>query len=258
MPNLKTLIPLAAVVALAALPAAPLAAHPDKPLDRNGGHWDYFGDYHCHLSGCRIAPSRYSFARTNRLSNNDQDLFYIKEDWPHWMLVGQCQDMRTEILVATSEVPVTYSNPRQCEVREGKWTDPYTGEQFTRAAQLEIDHIVPPVYANASNGYQWDDQKRMQFANDPINLIAVSRDVHRKKRDRGIGNWQPPEESFHCEYAAAWRDVSEKYDLDLFSRDRSRMNRILEDCDIPEGEIEEYDTGDTDVEIRANGIPLPL
>jgi hypothetical protein len=193
----------------------------------------------------------------SRLSNRDEDLFYIEDDWPHWMLAGGCQTMRTQVLVATSEVPVSYATPRQCEVREGRWTDPYTGEEFDRAARLEIDHIIPPVYANASNGYQWDDNKRMQFANDPINLIPVSRDIHSKKRERGIGSWRPPEESFHCEYAAAWRDVARKYDLDLFPRDRGRINTILEDCDIPESEIESVDKK-ADVEIRAGGIPIPL
>jgi len=97
----------------------------------------------------------------------------------------------------------------------------------------------------------------MQFANDPLNLIAVGRDIHEKKRDRGIGSWRPPQESYHCDYAIAWRDVSLKYDLDLFARDKSRMNTILEECDAPPSEIEGSDK-DTDVEIRAGGIPIPL
>lgn len=255
MPNLKTLT----LFLTGGLLAAAADAHFDKPNDRNGGHWDPFGNYHCHDAGCRQAPSRYDLmsSRRTRMTNRDEDLFYLEEDWPHWITTGDCQTVRTQILVATSEIPVTYTNPRQCEVREGRWTDPYTGEVFDRAARLEIDHIIPPVYANASNGYTWDDNKRMQFANDPINLIAVSRDIHDKKRDRGIGSWRPPEESFLCDYAVAWRDVSRKYDLDLFSRDQSRMNTILDECDVPESDIERIDK-DTDVEIRAGGIPIPL
>lgn len=255
MANLKKL----SLILVSSLAAASAGAHFDKNTDRNGGHWDPFGNYHCHNAGCRQAPDRYDLmpSTRSRLSNRDEDLFYLEEDWPHWLTNGGCQTIRTEILVATSEVPVTYTNPRQCEVREGRWTDPYTGDVYERAARLEIDHIIPPVYANASNGYQWDDNKRAQFANDPLNLIPVGRDIHDKKRDRGIGSWRPPEESFHCEYAAAWRDVSRKYDLDLFSRDQGRMNSILDECDIPESDIESVDK-DTDVEIRANGIPLPL
>ena len=111
--------------------------------------------------------------------------------------------MRTAVLENTSRVPVTWTNPRQCEIREGLWIDEYTGEEITRAGAMEVDHIIPPVYANASDGYQWDQGKRAQFANDPFNLIPVSRETHRKKRERSIGAWRPRDE-FQCEYAQAW------------------------------------------------------
>jgi hypothetical protein len=204
-------------------------SHFEKPVDRNGGHWDQSGNYHCHEAGCRQAPSRFEFARRT-LTNRVEDLLYLQEDWPHWLLLSGCKTSRTVVLEETSRAPVTWTNPRQCELREGLWEDPYNGEEYTRAAQLEVDHIIPPVYANASNGYQWDDNTRAQFANDPLNLVPVSRDSHRKKRERGIADWQPREE-FQCEYAQAWKDVAEKYDLDLYARDTSRINRILENCD---------------------------
>ena len=257
MPNLKKIVLLFLPVLLISLPWSPVQAHLDKNTDRNGGHWDLFGDYHCHQAGCRMAPSRYNImSRRPQLSNRDQDLFYLEEDWPHWMLVGSCQTVRTQILQATSQVPVTWTNPRECEIREGRWIDPYSGEEFERAARLEIDHIIPLAYANAANGFQWDDRTRMEFANDPLNLVPVSRDIHRKKRDRSISAWRPPEKDYHCEYAAAWRDVARKYDLDLFATDRSRINSILDDCDIPERDFEQ--DSDTETDIRVNGIPIPL
>jgi len=264
MPNLKLarqlfLISLSVPISLsAALFSNTALAHLEKNTDLNGGHWDDFGNYHCHQSGCRQAPSRLDrFVRLPMtLNTRDQQDLYLAEDWPHWMLVSTCQTVRTQILEATSEVPVSWTNPRQCEIREGKWIDAYTGEEFARAARLELDHIIPLSYANAANGYQWNDQKRMQFANDPLNLIPVGRDTHRNKRDRGIGSWRPPEESFHCEYAAAWRDMSRKYDLQLYQRDESRMNTILEDCDIPEMDFESEN--DTEVDVQVNGIPFPL
>lgn len=215
------------------LVTAPALPHFDKPVDRNGGHWDPGGNYHCHEPGCRQAPNRYDFRRT-AFTNRVDDLLYIVEDWPHWLLVSGCKTSRTSVLEATSRGPLTWTNPRQCELREGLWIDPYSGEEYTRAAQLEVDHIISPMYANASNGYQWDDNTRAQFANDPLNLVPVSRDSHRRKRQRSIGEWEPRDE-FLCEYAQAWNDVSEKYDLDLYARDRSRMNSILDDCDTTEG-----------------------
>lgn len=207
------------------------AAHADmsKPLDPNGGHWEPWGDYQCHMDGCIPTVSRHQY-RSRAFSNvNDMDRYFLKEDWPHWQLVTQCKTARTFVLEQTSKAPVTWTNPRQCEIREGLWIDEYSGEEYTRGAQLEVDHIIPLKYANASNGYQWDDAKRAAFANDPLNLIAVGRDTHRKKRERSIASWQPRAE-FECEYAAAWKQVSEKYDLDLFARDISRMNKILGEC----------------------------
>ena len=205
-------------------------AHYDKPVDRNGGHWDQGGTYHCHEANCRPAPHRYTRRAQLSLTNRAEDLWYLEEDWPHWLLLSGCKTSRTVVLESTSRAPVTWTNPRQCELREGLWEDPYNGEEYTRAAQLEVDHIISPVYANAANGFQWSDAKRAEFANDPFNLVAVSRESHRKKRQRGIGDWQPRDE-FQCEYAQAWKDVSDKYDLDLYARDISRMNRILDNCD---------------------------
>jgi len=208
-------------------------AHLDKPTDPNGGHWDGAGYYHCHLDGCIPTAHRHQF-RSRAFSTTDMDRYYLDADWPHWLTQGGCKDMRTIVLESTSRVPVTWTNPRQCEIREGLWIDQYTGEEFTRAAQVEVDHVIPPRYANGSNGYQWDDGKRAQFANDPYNLMPVGRETARKKRDRGIGSWQP-EEEFQCEYAQAWRDVADKYDLDLLARDKSRVDKILASCDTESG-----------------------
>lgn len=225
------LFKLATITSCCLLATVAAQAHIEKQFDKNGGHWDDGGNYHCHLDGCVETASRYQFRSRAFSSPRDMDLYYLKEDWEYWQLASGCQTIRTVVLVNTSKVPVTWTNPRQCEIREGLWIDEYTGEEFTRAAQLEIDHIVPPMYANASNGYQWDYGKRVAFANDPFNLIPVGRDTHRKKRERSIASWEPREE-FKCDYAQAWKQVSDKYDLDLFARDTSRMNKILDECGI--------------------------
>ncbi|MEX2366930.1 MAG: hypothetical protein WD601_10010 [Pseudohongiellaceae bacterium] len=216
------------------LPAAGTQAHEFKSYDLNGGHYDDFGTYHCHLAGCEMTEHRYQIRRRLISNTRDQEKFFHPDDWPYWEYPGGgCQDARARVLIQTSQVPVTFNTPRECVVREGLWVDDYTGEEYTRAAEMEIDHIIPPMYANATNGYRWDYGKRVSFANDPLNLIPVSRDTYRSKRSRSIGQWRPREE-FLCEYAAAWRDISETYDLDLVNRDTGRMRNILEDCQIEE------------------------
>jgi hypothetical protein len=226
------------VVVLLAMSTA-ASAHDTKPYDLNGGHYDDGGYYHCHLVGCVEVPSRNQY-RSRVFSVRDMDDYYLQEDWPYFLSPdGNCRTMRTIVLESTSRIPVTYTNPRQCEVREGLWVDEYTGEEFTRAAALEIDHIIHPKYANATNGYQWDYSKRAGFANDAINLIPVGRETARKKRQRSIGEWRPRDE-FVCQYAQNWQQVAEKYDLDLFARDTSRVNTILSDCGInPDESVED-------------------
>ena len=221
-----TLLPVASALLLL---GSASRAHEDIGYDLNGGHYDSAGYYHCHLDGCVETVSRRSY-RSKFFNRTDADKYYNPDDWPYWQLAEGCKTIRTVVLEATSKVPVTWTNPRQCEIREGLWVDEYTGEEFTRAAQLEVDHIIPPQYANATNGYQWDYDKRVQFANDPYNLIPVGRETHRKKRERGIGDWEPRKE-FSCGYAQNWREIAEKYDLDLFAQDTSRMNKVMESCD---------------------------
>jgi hypothetical protein len=220
------LLPITTAVLLTSFPTQ---AHDTKTYDQNGGHFDDGGFYHCHLDGCVQAPSRHQYRR-RALSRNDFDILYHPDDWPYWQLAEGCKTIRTVVLESTSKVPVTWTNPRQCEIREGLWIDEYTGEEYTRAAQIEIDHIIPPQYANASNGYSWDYSKRVEFANDPYNLIPVGRETHRKKRERGIGDWEPREE-FACDYAQNWQEIAEKYDLDLFGEDSSRIKKVMESCD---------------------------
>ncbi|MDT8398539.1 MAG: DUF1524 domain-containing protein [Pseudomonadales bacterium] len=232
MPRLMLLV-------LLLLPSLAAQAHQNKSYDQNGGHYDDFGTYHCHLDGCVLTESRHQARR--RIGNSrDREKFYNKEDWPYWEdFDNDCQDARAEVLVITSRVPVSYTNPRNCVVKEGLWLDEYSGEEFTRALDLEIDHIIPPRYADTANGYQWDQQKRSTFANDPMNLIAVSRKTFREKRQRSIALWRPRAE-YLCSYASQWRDIAEKYQLRLFNRESGRINSTLKDCG-PEGPFRSED-----------------
>ena len=97
MRNLKTVLAILTSAVVTFLATA-VSAHIDKSFDRNGGHYDPFGNYHCHQQGCRLAPSRRDLTFRNnraRVNTRDQEDFYNEEDWPHWMLVGQCQTIRT-------------------------------------------------------------------------------------------------------------------------------------------------------------------
>lgn len=200
--------------------------------DINGGH--YYGySYHCHVTACEM-PDTYSVGRLRRDSTftdyRSREKFFNEDDWSFEEdYDGDCQSTRQEMLILTSRAELKYTNPRNCVVRLGEWLDEYTGEVFTVATQIDLDHIIPRMYAHTHGGDRWSREKKLQFSNDPINLMLIKRREIRRKRDRGPDRYLPREE-FQCEYVRLWEAIADKYDLQLGSRDRSEISVVLRDC----------------------------
>lgn len=200
--------------------------------DLNGGHY-YGRSYHCHMSGCEM-PDTFSIGRARRdtLSTNRRarEKFFNTDDWDFEVdFDNDCQSSRQELLILTSRTEVRYTNPRNCVVRTGEWLDEYTGKVFKVAVQVDIDHVIPLMYAHTHGGDRWPPEKKLQFANDPLNLMLVEKSEIRKKNDRGPDRYLPREE-FQCEYAGMWQAIADNYDLDIDRRDENTINKILEDC----------------------------
>ena len=201
-------------------------------LDINGGHY-YGASYHCHMTACEM-PDTFNIGRIGRDSlltdYRDREKFYNEDDWSFEEDFDEdCQSSRQEMLILTSRTEVKYSNPRNCVVRTGEWLDDYTGEVFTIAVQIDIDHVIPRMYAHTHGGDRWMPEKKLMFANDPLNMMVVEKREIRRKRDRGPNRYLPREE-FHSEYVQLWEAIAEKYDLQLESRDVSAIGRIKKDC----------------------------
>ena len=200
--------------------------------DINGGH--YYGySYHCHVSGCEM-PDTFNMGRIRRdgafTNYRSREKFFNEDDWSFEEdYDGDCQSTRQEMLVLTSRAELKYTNPRNCVVRLGEWLDEYTGEVFTVATQIDLDHIIPRMYAHTHGGDRWSPEKKLQFSNDPINLMLIKRREIRRKRDRGPDRYLPREE-FQCEYVRLWEAIADKYDLQLGSRDRNEITMVLRDC----------------------------
>ena len=201
-------------------------------LDLNGGH--YWGQsYHCHVTACEM-PDTFDFRRRARDSlltdYRKREKFFNEDDWSFEEdFDGDCQSTRQEMLILTSRIDVRYTNPRNCVVRTGEWLDEYTGELFKVAVKLEVDHIIPRMYAHTHGGDRWTPEKKLTFANDPLNIVLVERREIRRKRDRGPSRYLPRDE-FQCEYINLWNQISEKYDLQLSTSDRSTISRLNADC----------------------------
>jgi hypothetical protein len=61
--------------------------------------------------------------------------------------------------------------------------------------------------------YGWPDAERQQFANDPIELLAVDAQANQEKGDLGPGQWMPPNTGFDWQYATKWIAVLCAYSL---------------------------------------------
>ncbi len=200
--------------------------------DLNGGHY-YGRSYHCHLGGCEM-PDTFSFGRNSRDSfftnYRDREKFFNADDWSYEEdYDGDCQSTRQEMLVLTNRGEIRFTNPRNCVVRTGEWLDEYTGKIFTVATKMNLDHVIPLMYAHTHGGDRWDPGKKLQFANDPLNLMLVERREIRRKSERGPDRYLP-REGFQCEYVRLWRAIADRYDLVLENKDKNAIILILREC----------------------------
>ena len=154
---------------------------------------------------------------------------YDRDEWGGWIDAdGDCEDTRAEVLIEESLVEVVLDG---CRVVEGEWFDLWGGETYNSADEVDIDHHVPLAHAHATGGSSWDADLRRKFANDPENLNAMSASLNRSKGSRGPDEWQPPDESSHCEYARQWEAVKQKYQLTIGRSERMALDEMLATCD---------------------------
>lgn len=159
---------------------------------------------------------------------------YDRDTWRHCVDAdGDCQDTRAEVLISESLVPVTFRDGRTCVVDSGIWVDLYTGATFERAADLDVDHLVPLANAHRSGGWNWSHAERQSFANDleyPDHLIAVSASANRSKGDKGPDSWRPPSASSWCRYSNAWVSAKLKYRLTASAAEWASLEAMRSAC----------------------------
>lgn len=142
-------------------------------------------------------------------------------------------DTRNDILRRDLSDVVTAGN---CLVLSGVLHDPYTGKdvQFNREegtdVLVQIDHVVPLLDAWKTGAQQWDQPKRVQFANDPLDLLAVSGKANRKKKADDVATWLPSNKDFRCDYVTRVVTVKAKYGLWMTQAEHDAASRILTNC----------------------------
>ncbi|MFF2326983.1 MULTISPECIES: HNH endonuclease family protein [unclassified Streptomyces] len=109
--------------------------------------------------------------------------------------------------------------------------DPYTGKTIEwrkeKAAEVQIDHVVPLSYSWQMGSARWPLSKRKQLANDVLNLIPVDGRTNSAKSDSGPASWLPPNKQIRCAYAVRFAQVALKYEMAVTQPDQQMM---LKEC----------------------------
>lgn len=122
-----------------------------------------------------------------------------------------------------------------CLVMSGVLIDPYSSETInfkrgTTSSQVQIDHVVALSDAWLSGAENLPTETRVQFANDPLELLAVSAKQNQAKSGSDASKWLPPNKSYQCTYVARQIDIKAKYKLTLSSAEKDIMNKVLSGC----------------------------
>jgi hypothetical protein len=149
-----------------------------------------------------------------------------------WATTNGC-DTRDIILHRDLKDPVVGDG---CKVASGTLDDPYTGKTiiFKRGADtsaaVQIDHVVALGDAWQKGAQQLTKERRIQLANDPLELLAVDGPANQAKSDGDAATWLPPNKAFRCQYVARQVAVKAKYLLWVTQAEHDAMAKILSNC----------------------------
>ncbi|MGN9838027.1 HNH endonuclease family protein [Nonomuraea sp. H19] len=145
-------------------------------------------------------------------------------------------DTRNDILKRDLEDERFKAGTHDCIVLSGTLNDPYSGKtiSFKRgqdtSMDVQIDHLIPLSDAWQKGARQWSATKRKEFANDPLNLLAVDGPLNGQKSDSDAATWLPPRKAYRCAYIARQIDVKAKYDVWVTAAEKAAMETVLSSC----------------------------
>lgn len=121
-----------------------------------------------------------------------------------------------------------------CVVLSGTLAEPYTGRtiSFVKSdgSAVQIDHVVSLSDPWQTGAQSWPAAKRLAFANDPLDLLAVDGSANAAKSDADAASWLPPNKSYRCAMVARQTAVKAKYGLWVKPAERDAIARVLSTC----------------------------
>ncbi len=161
-----------------------------------------------------------------------------------------CGSATTRDTILARDLKGAVENPR-CQVTSGTLTDPYTGRtiQFRRgrntSSAVQIDHVVALLDAWESGARDWDQAKRVEYANSPDVLLASDGPANMAKgsgldvngtalyrpQDSGAPDvWMPDNKAYRCDYMAKRATIKSKWGLTMTPREKQQTVSVLSQC----------------------------
>lgn len=148
-----------------------------------------------------------------------------------WAPAGDCDV--PDVVLARDLSAVQFGSPVNCHVVGGILIDPYTGSAITyepRGGRVEVDHVVALYNAWVTGAQEWDEATRLEFANDPANLLVVSRRANQEKGASDAAGWVPANPAHHCTFATTQVLLKSRYDLWVTPTERAALEELLQTC----------------------------
>lgn len=170
-------------------------------------------------------------------------------------------DTRNDMLARDLAEETFRPGTNDCVVLTGVLDDPFTATEihFVRgqdtSTMVQIDHVVALSDAWQKGAQQLDADTREEFANDPLNLLAVDGPSNSQKGDGDAATWLPANRSFRCDYVSRQIAVKARYDLWVTSAEKDAMGRVLGNC--PGHELPTDQTASVAYEIDTNTTESP-
>ena len=149
-----------------------------------------------------------------------------------WAEIGSCT-VRNFVLRRDLK-NVTFKSG--CIVNTGILADPYTSKKISfqygvgTSSKVQIDHVVALSDAWQKGAQGIGAAKRLNFYNDPLNLLAVDGPTNASKGDGDAATWLPPNKAYRCAYVARQIAVKIKYKLWLVTAEKAAMKQVLATC----------------------------
>ena len=154
---------------------------------------------------------------------------YDRSEFPHWDDEdGDGKNTRLEILSLEK-----VNNVGWYSRWDGEW---YAGEGGLSAPRFDIDHIVSLKEAWRSGADEWSASNKDTFADDMLNLTAVTASSNRSKGAKDASEWLPPEPSGQCYLSIRVIEVKTKWNLSVDQNEYTTLKELIESCgtEIPD------------------------